>query len=103
MIDCMVFEDIFQFYFSYIAVASAPALPFYQYSAQDYFYFSLCFSYITTSNQREMNPVAMTIIIFWKENWPAGGSNQQPPLLMSLTLPTELHRPCPKSASLTVQ
>ena len=37
-----------------------------------------------------MNPVAMTIINPRKEYWPSRGSNQQPPVLKSATLLTEL-------------
>ena len=37
-----------------------------------------------------MNPVAMTIINPRKEFWPSRRSNQQPPILKSATLPTEL-------------
>ena len=37
-----------------------------------------------------MNPVAMTIISPQKEYWPSQGLNQQPPVLKSCMLPTEL-------------
>ena len=37
-----------------------------------------------------MYPVAMTIISTGKEYWPSRVSNQQPPVLKSSTLPTEL-------------
>ena len=37
-----------------------------------------------------MDPVAMTAINPWKENWPSRGSNQRPPVPKSGTLPTEL-------------
>ena len=40
--------------------------------------------------ERAMNPVAMTIINPRKEYWPSQGSNQEPPILKSYTLPTEL-------------
>ena len=42
------------------------------------------------SGERGMNPVATTIINPWKEYWLSRGSNQQPPVLKSATLPTEL-------------
>ena len=42
------------------------------------------------SNERGMNSVAITIINSRKEYWPILGSNQQPPVLKSATLPTEL-------------
>ena len=42
------------------------------------------------SNERGMNPVAMTIINPRKEYWPSRGSNQRPPVLKFATLPTEL-------------
>ena len=42
------------------------------------------------SNERGINLVAMTIINPRKEYWPSQGSNQQPPVLKSATLPTEL-------------
>ena len=42
------------------------------------------------SSKRDMNLVAMTIINPWTEYWPSGGSNQQPPVLKSCTLQTEL-------------
>ena len=44
----------------------------------------------TDSDERGMNPVAMTIINPRKEYWPSRGSNQRPPVLKSATLPTEL-------------
>ena len=37
-----------------------------------------------------MNPFAMTIFKPQKEYWPSWGSNLQPPVLKSATLPTEL-------------
>ena len=42
------------------------------------------------SGERGMIPVTMTIINPWKEYWLSLGSNQQPPILKSCTLPTEL-------------
>ena len=45
----------------------------------------------TDSDERGMNPVAMTIINSRKKYWPSLGSNQRPPVLRSATLPTELH------------
>ena len=44
----------------------------------------------TDSSARGMNPVAMTIINPWKEYWPSQESNQQPHVLKSATLSTEL-------------
>ena len=44
----------------------------------------------TDRGERGMNPVAMTIINPLKGYWPSRGSNQQPPVLKSTTLPTEL-------------
>ena len=44
----------------------------------------------TDSSEGGMNPVAMTIISPQKEYWPSRGSNKQPPVLKSVTLPTEL-------------
>ena len=44
----------------------------------------------TNSDERGMNPVAMTIINPRKKYWPSRGSNQQPSVLKSATLPTEL-------------
>ena len=44
----------------------------------------------TDSGKRGMNPIAMTIINSRKEYWPRRGSNQQPSVLKSATLPTEL-------------
>ena len=35
------------------------------------------------STERGMNPVAMTIIIHWKEYRPSRGSNKSPPVLKS--------------------
>ena len=40
--------------------------------------------------ERAMDPVTMTIINPRKEYWPSLGSNQRPPVLKSVTLPTEL-------------
>ena len=42
------------------------------------------------SSEREMNPIAMTIINPQKEYWPSRGSNQQPPAFKSAMLLTEL-------------
>ena len=44
----------------------------------------------TDNSDRGMNPVAMTIINPLKEYWLSWGSNQQPPVLKSATLLTEL-------------
>ena len=80
-------------------VASAPIHAF-----PDFFYPVLCtiffpshwmFSHITIVKttdigERGTNPVAMTIINLLKEYWPSQGSNQQPPVLKSATLSTEL-------------
>ena len=44
----------------------------------------------TDSSERGMNPVAMMIINPPKEYWVNRGSNQQPPVLKSAMLPTEL-------------
>ena len=44
--------------------------------------------------QREMNPVTMTIINPGKEYWMSLGSNQQPPVLKSCPLLTDLHGLC---------
>ena len=41
------------------------------------------------NGEREMNPVAMTIINPRKECWPSGGSNKRPPVLKSTTLLSE--------------
>ena len=45
------------------------------------------------SSEREMNPVAMTIINPEIEYWLSQGSNQRPPVLKSGKLPTELWSP----------
>ena len=55
----------------------------------------LAASYITIvetmdNGERGMSPAAMTIINPWKEYWPSRGSNQQPPVLKSAMLPTEV-------------
>ena len=42
------------------------------------------------SDERGMNPVAMTIFSSQKEYWPSRGSNQRPSDLKSCRLPTEL-------------
>ena len=42
------------------------------------------------SGERGINPVAMTIINPRTEYWPSHGSNQQPPVLKSATLLSEL-------------
>ena len=42
----------------------------------------------TDNSEREMNPVAMTIINPQKEYWLSRGSNQRPPVLKSATLPS---------------
>ena len=42
------------------------------------------------SDEREMNPVTMTIINPRKEYWPSRGSNQHSPVLKFCSLPTEL-------------
>ena len=66
---------------------------FNQYSAQYSFQATGCFPTIVEtmdSDERGMNPVAITIINTWKEYWPCWGSNQRPPVLKSATLPTEL-------------
>ena len=42
------------------------------------------------SGESGMNPGLMTIINPRKEYWPSRGSNQQPPVLKSAILPTEL-------------
>ena len=44
----------------------------------------------TDGGERGMNPVAMTVINPWKEDWPNQGSNQRSPVLKSTMLPTEL-------------
>ena len=45
---------------------------------------------IMHNSEREINPVEMTITNPWKEYWPNPGSNQQPLILKSCTLPTEV-------------
>ena len=45
---------------------------------------------IMDSGERGMNPVTMTFINPRKEYWPSWRSNQKPPVLKSITLPTEL-------------
>ena len=55
----------------------------------------LVFSHITIvktmdSGERGMNPVTMTVTKPRKEYWPSRGSNQQPLIFRSCTLPTEL-------------
>ena len=51
-----------------------------------------CFPFVKTtdSGERGMNPAEMTNINPGKEYWPSQGSNQQPPVLKSATLLTEL-------------
>ena len=44
----------------------------------------------TDGGERGMNPVPMTIINPWKEDWLSRGSNYRPPVLKSAMLPTEL-------------
>ena len=89
----------FQRYFSYIAADSAPIHAFLEFfnqlSAQYSFKATGCFSHTTIfeimdSGERGMNPVAITIINPRKEYWPSRGLNQQSPVLMSATLPTDL-------------
>ena len=65
---------------------------FYENSAQCSFQATGCFPTVETmdSSERGMNPVAMTIIDPQKEYRPGRGSNQQPPVLKSCMLPTEL-------------
>ena len=46
-----------------------------------------------TDSERGMNPVTMTTIDPWKEYWQSRGSNQEPPVHKSATLPTELWGP----------
>ena len=41
-------------------------------------------------SERDINPVAMTIINPGKKYWPSWGLNQHPPVLKSAMLPTEL-------------
>ena len=98
MTDCMVFNS-FQQYFSFIAAASAPIHAFLEFflpvlrttSFPSHWLLShITIVKTTDSCEREMNPVAMTIINPRKEYWPSRGSNQRPPLLQSATLPTEL-------------
>ena len=62
---------------------------FNQYAAQYSFHLTIVEK--MDSCERGMNPVAMTIINPQKEYWPSNGSNQQPPVLKSTTLPTELY------------
>ena len=64
---------------------------FNQYSVQYSFQATGILSHISiVSGERGMNPVAMTMINPWKEYWPSQGSNQQPHVLKSCTLPTQL-------------
>ena len=42
------------------------------------------------SSKKGENPAAMTTINPWKDYWLSQGSNQQPPVLKSCTLPAEL-------------
>ena len=69
---------------------------FYQYSAQYSSKVTGCFFRIAivetiNSDEKGMNPVAMTIVNPWQEYWPSRGSNQRSPVLKPLTLQTDLH------------
>ena len=44
----------------------------------------------TDSDERGMNPVAMTVINHRKEYWPSWGSSQRRPVLKSAMLPTDI-------------
>ena len=97
--ECMVFNAVYQQYFSYITVASAPIhafLKFFETALRTIFFLSHRLLFHITNvetmdgNERGMNPVAMTIINPWKEYSQSRESNQQPPILKSATLSTEL-------------
>ena len=100
LIDCKVFNIVFQLYFSCIAGTSEPikcflGVLFNQYSAQYFFPSHWLLSNISVvktmdGDKRRMNPVAMTIINPRKGCWPSLESNQRPSVLKSGTLPTEL-------------
>ena len=98
MIDCIVFNDVFD---KISVISRRPAhlsmlswISFNQYSAQCSLQASklshITIVETTDSAERGMNPVAMTIINPRREYWPSRGSNQRPPFLKSATLPTEL-------------
>ena len=79
----------FHQYFSYIAVACAPMHAFLEFLqpvlSRILFPSHWMLSHITIvetmdSSERQINPVAVTIINSRKEYWPSRGSNQRPPV-----------------------
>ena len=95
LIDCMVFNAVFQLChgnqhtypcFPGVLVTITP----HTFCPINWLLSHIIIVETMDSGGREMNSVAMTIINPQKEYWPSQGLNQQPPVLKSCMLPTEL-------------
>ena len=97
-IDCMVFNTVFNSnsvilrWPVHLSMLSWSSI----YPALDTIFFPshwMLFHITIVETERGMDPVAITTINPWKEYWLSRGSNHQPPVLKSATLPTEPWKP----------